>query len=108
MDSAAQGLQSLPFPCDVVPQARPQFLVPADDPAVVLDETDMFAAGGMRLCAQARVTDERRLMLHHLAERRAAVAFAIDKRPNVEMGVDVDDADRFAGLHVAQKHTERR
>ena len=75
-DLSAKTVESIAR--EVIREALPQLLAPADDTAVLLHKANVLAAGGVRLGAEAGATGERRLVLHHLAKRRAAMTLAVD------------------------------
>src|SRR5262245_55091830 len=65
----------------------------------------MSLADTLRLSADADVHLSRQRLLRVLqclAERRAAVSFAVDQWPYVEMRIQIDDADRFVGADISE------
>ena len=82
----------------------------------------MVATNAVRLRAQADISLPRQRMarmFQHLPEWRAAVTARADRRAHVEMGIDVDDANRSfkrgvteivpeRGLVAAAQHNRQR
>ncbi len=90
-------VKPLYFRGDAGSERRHYLTVPTNDAPVVADVPQVLAAEAMRLGPKTRVssvTERLRRVLHRLTKRGATVAQAIDTRTHVEMGVDIEDADR--------------
>src|SRR5262249_31269299 len=109
VDRAVGGGEAFALAVERRGEAAAHLGQPADDGAAGPGILEVIPTGGVGLGAEADVAGAGQRggrAFHRLAEGRAAVAAAVQRRPHVEVGVEVDQGDGAAGADVAEVTAE--